>query len=174
MKMNQKGFSLVELMIVVAIIGILASVAVPSFQKFQAKARQSEAKTQLAALYAAEKAFHAEWLSYHPSFLDNGYSPEGQLRYNVGFAAAGGFVNLGGYTGANSATAFNTTNYCPGRGCTAAVTPFTPSGARASLTQNAFVAVAVGQIDSDPAYDTWSVDNFKAFVNPTTGQDLVN
>ncbi|MCC7405704.1 MAG: prepilin-type N-terminal cleavage/methylation domain-containing protein, partial [Bdellovibrionales bacterium] len=40
-KFNAKGFSLIELMIVVAIIGILAAIAVPSFQRFQAKARQS-------------------------------------------------------------------------------------------------------------------------------------
>lgn len=41
---NSEGFTLVELMIVVAIIGVLAAVAIPNYQKFQAKARQSEAK----------------------------------------------------------------------------------------------------------------------------------
>ena len=37
---NDKGFSLVELMIVVAIIGVLSALAVPKFQSFQAKAKQ--------------------------------------------------------------------------------------------------------------------------------------
>lgn len=57
---SKKGFSLIELMIVVTIIGILAAIAVPNYQRFQAKARQSEAKSNLAALYAAEKAFFSE------------------------------------------------------------------------------------------------------------------
>lgn len=88
-KLNNKGFSLIELMIVVAIIGILASVAVPNFQKFMAKSKQGEAKSNLSALYTAEKTFFGEWNSYFSDFRDIGFSPEGELRYNVGFNAAG-------------------------------------------------------------------------------------
>ena len=54
---SQKAFSLIELMIVVVIIGILSTVAVPQYQKFQAKAKQSEAKANLAALHTCEKIF---------------------------------------------------------------------------------------------------------------------
>ncbi len=89
MKLNNKGFSLVELMVVVAIIGILAAVAVPSINKYMAKARQSEAKTNLGSLYSAEKAFSAEYVLYHTAFQAIGFSPEGKMRYNVGFGAAG-------------------------------------------------------------------------------------
>lgn len=57
---GQKGFSLVELMIVVAIIGILAALAVPKFQSFQAKARQSEAKNNLSHIYTLETSYHGD------------------------------------------------------------------------------------------------------------------
>jgi prepilin-type N-terminal cleavage/methylation domain-containing protein len=63
-KQNQKGFSLVELMVVVAIIGILAALAVPRFQTFQAKARQSEAKVNLAHIYTLQSSYYGDNTTY--------------------------------------------------------------------------------------------------------------
>jgi type IV pilus assembly protein PilA len=88
-KLRNKGFSLIELMIVVAIIGILASIAIPNFQKFQAKSRQSEAKADLTAIFTSESAFSAEYQSYTADFVAMGYAPNGVFRYNHGFTAAG-------------------------------------------------------------------------------------
>ena len=59
-----KGFTLIELMIVVAIIGILAAIAIPNFLKFQCKAKQSEAKTALKAIYTTQLAYNGEFGSY--------------------------------------------------------------------------------------------------------------
>ena len=57
---GQKGFTLIELMIVVAIIGILAAIAIPNFLQYQMKSRQSEAKTNLMAIKTSDVSWQAE------------------------------------------------------------------------------------------------------------------
>ena len=85
---GESGFTLVELMIVVAIIGVLSAVAVPNFKKYQAKAKTSEAKVQLAAAYTAEQAFYGDFGIYSVCLEYMGYDPkrESEARYfAVGF-----------------------------------------------------------------------------------------
>jgi prepilin-type N-terminal cleavage/methylation domain-containing protein len=61
---NRKGFTLIELMIVVVIIGILAALAIPRFMKATAKAKQSEAKQLLKQIYTMEHAYRQGNTSY--------------------------------------------------------------------------------------------------------------
>ena len=61
---QQSGFSLTELMIVVGIIGILATLALPRFKEFQAKARMSEAKVILNGIYALQESYHLDTNQY--------------------------------------------------------------------------------------------------------------
>src|SRR6476469_10953386 len=88
---RQDGFTLVELMVVVAIIGLLSAVAVPNFKKYQAKAKMSEAKLQLSALYTAETSFFSDYNMYANCLRYMGYDPDRERNnryYAIGFPAA--------------------------------------------------------------------------------------
>jgi prepilin-type N-terminal cleavage/methylation domain-containing protein len=61
---RSRGFTLIELMIVVAIIGILASVAIPSFINYQLTSKRAEAFANLNALAKAQKSYYAEFNTY--------------------------------------------------------------------------------------------------------------
>ena len=76
-KLNSDGFTLVELMVVVAVIGILSAIAIPQFQGFQARSRSGEAKITLSGMYSALTAFEAEFGQYGPCLRVMGYTPAG-------------------------------------------------------------------------------------------------
>jgi len=105
LKKIAKGFTLIELMIVVAIIGILAAIAIPNFVKFQCRSKHSEAKGNLKALYTSEESYRAEFDKYLDCPVANcsatgtndlGFSPKGaKIRYNYSVTASSTSVFAG-------------------------------------------------------------------------------
>ena len=101
-----KGFTLIELMIVVAIIGILAAIAIPNFVKFQCRSKQSEAKTNLKAMYVSQESYRGENDTYVAVASAANYTTNGA---NVlGFYAQGKKLRYD-YTSTASATQFTGT-----------------------------------------------------------------
>ena len=84
---NSKGFTLIELMIVVAIIGILAAIAIPNFLTYQCKSRQSEAKANLGSIRVGEESYFAEHDTYSAVKSAIGFATKGTARYTYSLAS---------------------------------------------------------------------------------------
>lgn len=95
---KNEGFTLIELMIVVAIIGILAAIAIPNFLNYQCKAKQAEAKQNLGALAKLEEAYFAEYNKYVAA------ADDAALKTKLGFEVKGNSRYT--YTVSSSGTAF--------------------------------------------------------------------
>jgi type IV pilus assembly protein PilA len=139
MKYSVRGFSLLELMVVLAIVAFLAMIAMPNFMRLFAKAKRMEAYTHLRALYLAEKAFFAE----HGTYTSNlggtdglGWKADGRLHYTYGFNGS------------------ESKNYKLG-------SLKTPASALVGTYANAtgFKAGAAGDIDNDGVADFLTIDH---------------
>lgn len=164
---NHQGFTLIEVLMVVAIIGLLAAIAIPNFLRYQATSRQAEAKTNLGGVFVAEVSFFGE-NSRYGSFDEVGYKLAGATnRYTYRSPATGGAAgstnadyidrlpaSIGGNTPENSVVASGAV--AAGAGIAAA-----------------FTATATGNIDGDPTADEWHVNDRKRDLQTADRNDVI-
>jgi len=151
MKKNKKGFTLIELMIVVAIIGILAAIAIPDFLKFMAKAKQSEAKTNLGAIFTVQVAYFGEHNTYGGGancFELINWSPSGSNKYAY-------YCGSDIIKDVNQDGTFNA-----------------PAGVATSDGPDQFTVGACGNVDNDATTDDWTMNDAKILKNAVNDVEL--
>ena len=181
--LRNEGFTLVELMVVVAIIGILSAVAIPNFKKYQAKSKTSEAKLQLASVYSAETALMGDWDSYGGCLLAAGYVVAARGYYVVGFSADAPTENLAIRTNAGAAAVCpdGQHQHSPADGGGTIIRVNATNATKANIAAATvagggatFTAQARGHISPDKAagvgsHDVWTIDQNKTLAPQQIG-----
>ncbi len=167
-----KGFSLIELMVVVAIVGVLATVAFPNFQRFQSKARQAEAKSSLGGYATAASAFQSEWNTFASNWAMTGFNPTGSLSYRITSGPTG---VPAGYQGYSVPACIVSSAACTVAGqytarfielaAGGAVSPAAPNAASAANTATTYIAQASGLFSGMATADTWDINQLGTLTN---------
>ncbi len=116
---SMKGFTLVELVIVIVIVGILSVVAVPVYKGYTKKAMATEGKALLGAINTSQKVYFAEWGNFAQSAVStvldvNANTNKYFTTYSISAATNAGYTVTTGGTGGATGIALTLTGSSSG------------------------------------------------------------
>ncbi len=163
---RERGFTLLEVMFAVAIVGILAAMAIPAFNNFKLRTLRAEVKVNLASIFQSETAFFGE-LQRYGSHSEIGFRLGGVTnRYTYRSPAVGGAMGSSGTMDIDlinakigTITGDNT------------ITPSAASLGGGGLPS--FTATATANLDGDATLDQWHVNDTKHDLKNADVDDLV-
>lgn len=147
------GFTIIELMIVVAIISFLATVSIPKYFNYYAKAKQAEVAMNLSSLHTAQQAYYAEHGKYSNALTGPqgiGWEPQGKnFYYTYGFNFPGAKEGVNYFVGKLGA-------------------PKESLGAT-KADSNEFIIAAAGDVSGKNKIDVWNIDQDRNLKNVQNG-----
>jgi len=173
---SAKGFAVASIalpVISVPITGILAAIAIPNFIRFQERSKQAECKSNLKALYVAERSYFAEHDHYTEDFSELGWVPERGNRYAYSLSPHGEALERGG--GAAAPQHYSRIGADLGRfpklehvlaRLPKAAAGDVPVGEAGQCPRCSFAAVCAGEPTN--ALDTWSISTDERAAGPET------
>jgi prepilin-type N-terminal cleavage/methylation domain-containing protein len=167
------GFTLIELMIVVVIVGLLAAFAIPNFLRYRAQAMQAEARSNLGTIFVGELSFYTEHKEFG-NFSDIGFaiSEGGTNRYT--YRSGLGNANGLGPNGGNLCGVSTSCDTIQTENPASALITFTGLAGIATTSASGFTASAAANLDGDATHDGWYVNDAKQGLTVAEPNDVTS
>jgi type IV pilus assembly protein PilA len=152
---NQKQSNTLSFIVIVSIVMTVLAIYIPNYLRFAARAKQSEARQNLMAIYSAYQSYHNFYHSY-PSSPD---IKKAESVYNC-FTITGWRPKEDDYSRRSNYYCMNTEFFSP-----SAMDNPCPKDIVTTATKDSFTVASCGNVDNDPTTDVWTIDDAKHLRN---------
>ena len=151
----KKQSNTLSFIVIVSIVMTVLAIAIPNYLRFTARAKQSEAKLNLLAIYSAYQSYHNSFHSYPSS----PYIQKGDSVYNC-FTITTWMPKEEEYSRRSNYYCMNTEFFSP-----SSMDNPCPKDIVITATKDSFTIAACGNVDNDTTVDVWTIDDAKHLRN---------